>query len=85
MLSDEIDNLFMIIFSRSPEKAFISCYISKSLTVQKGFNASNIIKDLSPIIDGSGGGQPFFATGGGKNIEAIDKALAEAEKIINLL
>ena len=45
----------------------------------------NIIKDLSPIIDGSGGGQPFFATGGGKNIEAIDKALAEAEKIINLL
>ena len=85
MLSDEIDNLFMIIFSRSPEKAFISCYISKSLTVHKGFNASNIIKDLSPIIDGSGGGQPFFATGGGKNIEAIDKALAEAEKIINLL
>ena len=85
MLSDEIDNLFMIIFSRSPEKAFIYCYISKSLTVQKGFNASNIIKELSPIIDGSGGGQPFFATGGGKNIEAIDKALAESEKIINLL
>ena len=85
MLSDEIDNLFMILFSRSPEKAFIYCYISKSLTVQKGFNASNIIKELSPIIDGSGGGQPFFATGGGKNIEAIDKALAEAEKIINLL
>ena len=85
MLSDEIDNLFMIIFTRSPEKAFISCYISKSLTLQKGFNASNIIKDLSPIIDGSGGGQPFFATGGGKNIEAIDKALAESEKIINLL
>ena len=85
MLSDEIDNLFMIIFTRSPEKAFISCYISKSLTLQKGFNASNIIKDLSSIIDGSGGGQPFFATGGGKNIEAIDKALAEAEKIINLL
>ena len=85
MLSDEIDNLFMIIFTRSPEKAFISCYISKSLTLQKGFNASNIIKDLSPIIDGSGGGQPFFATGGGKNIVAIDKALAEAEKIINLL
>ncbi len=85
MLSDEIDNLFMILFSRSPEKAFIYCYISKSLTVQKGFNASNIIKELSPIIDGSGGGQPFFATGGGKNIEAIDKALAESEKIINLL
>ena len=85
MLSDEIDNLFMIIFTRSPEKAFISCYISKSLTLQKGFNASNIIKQLAPIIDGSGGGQPFFATGGGKNINAVGKALAESEKIISQL
>ena len=48
-------------------------------------NASNIIKQLAPIIDGSGGGQPFFATGGGKNINAIGKALAESEKIISQL
>ena len=84
-LSNEIDNLFMIVLSSSDEKVFISCFISKNLIAERNFNASNIIKQLAPIIDGSGGGQPFFATGGGKNINAIDKALAESEKIISQL
>ena len=84
-LSNEIDNLFMIVLSSSDEKVFISCFISKNLIAERNFNASNIIKQLAPIIDGSGGGQPFFATGGGKNINAIDKALAESEKIITQL
>ena len=84
-LSNEIDNLFMIVLSSSDEKVFISCFISKNLIAERNFNASNIIKQLAPIIDGSGGGQLFFATGGGKNINAIDKALAESEKIISQL
>ena len=84
-LSNEIDNLFMIVLSSSDEKVFISCFISKNLIAERNFNASNIIKQLAPIIDGSGGGQPFFATGGGKNINAIDKALAESKKIISQL
>ena len=84
-LSNEIDNLFMIVISSSDEKVFISSFISKNLIAERNLNASNIIKQLAPIIDGSGGGQPFFATGGGKNINAIDKALTESEKIINQL
>jgi len=84
-LSNEIDNLFIIVLSASDEKVFISCFISKNLIAERNFNASNIIKQLAPIIDGSGGGQPFFATGGGKNINAIDKALVESKKIINQL
>ena len=84
-LSNEIDNLFMIIFSSNDEKVFISCFISKNLIAQKKFNASNIVKQLAPIIDGSGGGQPFFATGGGKNLNAKDKAIIESEKIISQL
>ena len=84
-LSNEIDNLFMIILSSNDEKVFISCFISKNLIAQKKLNASNIVKQLAPIIDGSGGGQPFFATGGGKNLNAIDKAIIESEKIISQL
>ena len=84
-LSNEIDNLFMIILSSNDEKVFISCFISKNLITQKKLNASNIVKQLAPIIGGSGGGQPFFATGGGKNINAIDKALIESNKIISQL
>ena len=84
-LSNEIDNLFMIILSSNDEKVFISCFISKNLITQKKLNASNIVKQLAPIIGGSGGGQPFFATGGGKNLNAIDKALIESDKIISQL
>ena len=84
-LSNELDNLIMIVFSISDEKVFISCLISKNLIAEKNLNASNIIKRLTPIIEGSGGGQPFFASGGGKNLDAVDEALAESEKIISQL
>ena len=84
-LSNEIDNLFIIVLSSSTEKVFISCFISKNLIAEKNLNASSIIKQLTPIIEGSGGGQPFFATGGGKNLNAIEKALTESEKIISQL
>ena len=83
MLSDKIEKLFMIIVSKTDEKAFISCFVSKQLVEEKGLNASNIVKELSPIIDGNGGGQPFFATAGGKKIDGIKAVLNQSEKIIN--
>ena len=83
MLSDKIEKLFVIIVSKTDEKAFISCFVSKELVEEKGFNASNIVKELSPIIDGNGGGQPFFATAGGKKIDGIKAVLNQSEKIIN--
>ena len=46
-------------------------------------DSSNIVKELSPMIDGNGGGQPFFATAGGKKIDGIKAVLNQSEKIIN--
>ena len=46
------------------------------------FNAINIIRTIAKNIQGGGGGQPFYATAGGKNKEGLDKALQEAEQII---
>ena len=43
----------------------------------------NVIKELSPLINGSGGGQSFYATGGGTNVDGIDSVISEAEKIIS--
>ena len=66
-------------------KSIYFMFYFKEFNSWKKLNASNIVKQLAPIIGGSGGGQPFFATGGGKNINAIDKALIESNKIISQL
>ena len=85
MLSDKFENLFLILISKSEEKVFISCFISKNLIEEKELNASNIIRELSPLINGSGGGQPFFATGGGTNKNGIEQVITESKKIITQL
>ena len=55
-------------------KASIVVVLSDQL-VKSGLNASNIIKSVVSEIEGSGGGQPFFATAGGKRISGINVAM----------
>ncbi|WP_291967586.1 DHHA1 domain-containing protein, partial [Maribacter sp.] len=63
-------------------KALLSCYISKELVASKGLNAGTIVRELGKYIQGGGGGQPFFATAGGKNPGGIADALAQAESYL---
>jgi alanyl-tRNA synthetase len=56
--------------------------ISESLLEKHSLNATSIIRDISGLIQGGGGGQPFFATAGGKNTEGIQKALDHGRKLI---
>ena len=73
-------NLFIIFMTENNSKANIVCYISKQLVQSKGFDAREEIKKLSPLINGSGGGQNFFATAGGSNASGINEALKQASK-----
>lgn len=56
----------------------IHCYIAKELVAGKSLNANAVIKELGKYIEGNGGGQPFFASGKGKNAAGIAEALAHA-------
>jgi alanyl-tRNA synthetase len=56
----------------------IHCYIAKELVSGKNLNANAVIKELGKYIDGNGGGQPFFASGKGKNANGIAEALVHA-------
>jgi alanyl-tRNA synthetase len=60
-------------------KVLLSCYISKELVANKNLNAITVVKELGKYIQGGGGGQPFFATAGGKNASGIAEALEKAK------
>ena len=82
-LGGELDNLFLVLGSGQNGKALMCCYISKNLVEEKGLNAGKIIKQIGKHIQGGGGGQPFFATAGGKNPNGIQNALNEAVDLIS--
>jgi alanyl-tRNA synthetase len=80
MLKAEVDNLFCVLGAEfEDDKCGIAIVISDNIVKEKGLNAGQIIRGASKLIRGGGGGQPFFATAGGKHPiglqEAIDKAL----------
>ncbi|HRG17829.1 MAG TPA: alanine--tRNA ligase [Flavobacterium lutivivi] len=68
-------NSFVFLASVEDNLPNIHCYISKELVAEKGLNAGNIIRELGKHIDGNGGGQPFFASGKGKNVLGIKEVL----------
>ena len=75
-------NLFLVLASQKGGKPVISCYISKELVAAKNLNAGTIVRELGKHIQGGGGGQPFFATAGGKKVEGISTALQMAESLL---
>ncbi|SNR67891.1 alanine--tRNA ligase [Lutibacter flavus] len=82
-IGNAVDNLFLLFGTESNGKAFLTCFISKNLVEEKKLNAGQVVRELGKLIQGGGGGQPFFATAGGKNPEGIEKALNEAKKYIS--
>ena len=60
----------------------LSCYISKELVASRNLNSGQIVRELGKYIDGGGGGQPFFATAGGKNPEGIALAFDKAKEYL---
>ncbi|MEN1783748.1 MAG: alanine--tRNA ligase [Bacteroidota bacterium] len=75
-------DLFVLLAAEKEGKALLSCYISKDLAQQKGLHAGTIVRELGKYIRGGGGGQPFFATAGGKHPAGIPEAL---EQVTNYL
>ena len=81
-IGKDFDKIILVFGSRKTGKPLISCYISKILVNQEGRNAAETVNYLGKYISGSGGGQPFYATAGGKETKGLTLALDEAEKIL---
>ena len=78
----EVENLFLVLAAEIDGKANIHVMISDNLLKEKGLNAGSIVRELAKAVNGSGGGQPFYATAGGKEPSGIPQLLDNARKLI---
>jgi alanyl-tRNA synthetase len=81
-IKDIVSDLFLVLAADIDGKPNLTVMISENLVKDKGLNAGNIIRELAKEIQGGGGGQPFFATAGGKDINGLGKALEKAKTFV---
>jgi alanyl-tRNA synthetase len=79
-LKDKIKSGIILLGSKGEDKAMLLCMVTKDLTDR--YHAGNIIKEIAPIIGGSGGGRPDMAQAGGPQPENVKKALDKLAKMI---
>ena len=74
------ENLFFVAGTQFEGKPTLTVMLSDNL-VENGLKAGVLVKEAAKLIQGGGGGQPHFATAGGKNPEGLNAAV---DKIIEL-
>jgi len=82
-LEKEVPDAFILLASENDGKPLLTLIINQALSEARGLHAGNILRDLAKEIQGGGGGQPFFATAGGKDASGLDRAVARAQKLIH--
>jgi alanyl-tRNA synthetase len=82
-LKNEVENLILVLGAELDGKANLSLMISDNLVKDKKLNAGQIIREIAKEIDGGGGGQPFYATAGGKNKDGLTRAIEKVKTLIN--
>lgn len=81
-LRQTVDNLFLVLAAEIEGKPQLTVMLSDNLVSEKGLNATQIVKELAKEIQGGGGGQPFYATAGGKNAAGLANVPAKAEAFV---
>jgi len=76
------EKLFLALFSINNNRVIFNIGISKDLLKQKNWNASDLVKEFSKYIEGSGGGQDFFASASGKKIENVELVMNKVNSFL---
>lgn len=80
-LKNEVGSLFAVLAADIAGKPQIAVVVNDDLVGAKSLNAGQIVRDLAKEIKGGGGGQPFFATAGGKDINGLDQVIVKAKEL----
>jgi len=82
-LRNTFDDLLLILAADVDGKPQVAVMIGEKLAQTNTFHAGTMVKELAKEIDGGGGGQPFFATAGGKNLNGLDAVIEKARKLVH--
>ena len=74
-------NLLCVIGSVDSGKPMLSVMLSDDMVADHGLNAGQMVREAAKLIQGGGGGQPHYATAGGKNADGLSAAV---DKVVEL-
>ena len=74
-----VQNLFLVLGAVIDGKPQLTVVVDEELVKAKGLNAGQIVRELAKEIQGGGGGQPFYATAGGKDVAGLANAIEKAK------
>lgn len=77
------ENLVLVLGADIDGKPQLAVMLDDELAKGGKLNASQLVRELAKDIQGGGGGQPFFATAGGKNVAGLDAAIGKAEGLVS--
>jgi len=80
-LRDRDDDIVAVLASVAEDKITLLAACGKN-TVKRGVRAGDLIRTISPVVGGSGGGKPESAMGGGKDASKLEEAFAAAEAFV---
>jgi alanyl-tRNA synthetase len=81
-LRQEIEGLVLVVGAEIQGKPLLSVMLDERF-IDKGLNASELVREMAKEIQGGGGGQPFYATAGGKNLGGVASALLKGRSVLN--
>lgn len=74
-------NLLCVVGSTAQQKPLLSVMLSEDMVKEHGLNAGQMVREAAKLIQGGGGGQPHFASAGGKHVDGISVAV---DKVVEL-
>lgn len=78
------EQLVCVVGTTSGQKPLLSVMFSDDMVKDHGLNAGQIIREAAKLIQGGGGGQPHYASAGGKNLDGLSAAVDKVVELANL-
>ncbi|GAB3846854.1 alanine--tRNA ligase [Hymenobacter terrigena] len=82
-LRQAVPNLVAVLGADVDGKPQLAVMLADEIAQAGKLNATTLVRELAKEIQGGGGGQPFFATAGGKNVAGLGAAIAKAEEAVS--